>query len=385
MNGPHGITFEDVMKLCNVHANLFKNRIIDGSTPDSEHPGHPIQIFKQENIALHSTLLRIRRIIENYTLPENIDLQDKLISGLKNQLSLLEQFKLHYTKKENILFPIMEKYGHTAPPKVMWGVDDNIRELFDQVITIVNEIPFNPKRVSQSFESFAKEFEEMIFKEESILLMILLETFSQDDWLKVQEENKLYGFAIIQPEVEWIPNRISFTKDDTNSELTLNDNVQVITTKQGKFTISFEPNETTISSNEPISFGNGFLTLKEANLILDHLPMEITFVNKDDIFQYYNNHVPLELMIFKRNPSQIGRHVNLCHPPQLVERVEKIFTLLRTKQKDKVTMWFKKGEQFVHVTYKGVFDEQGEFYGVLEYVQNIQPFFELGSDMNREI
>lgn len=92
-------------------------------------------------------------------------------------------------------------------------------------------------------------------------------------------------------------------------------------------------------------------------------------------------------MIFKRTPSQIGCHVELCHPPKIVDKVKKIFDLLRTGQKDQVTMWFKSESmgKFVYVVYKAVRDDQGEFQGVLEYVQDIQPFFEIDSDFHREI
>ncbi|MFV8212607.1 PAS domain-containing protein, partial [Streptococcus pluranimalium] len=112
-----------------------------------------------------------------------------------------------------------------------------------------------------------------------------------------------------------------------------------------------------------------------------------TFVNKDDVFQYYNDYVPTEEMIFKRNPSQIGRHVELCHPPRVLEKVKKVLTLLKTGKKDKVTMWFKsdKRELFVHITYAAVRNAAGEFEGVLEYVQEIQDFRAIDTDFNRDV
>ena len=163
----------------------------------------------------------------------------------------------------------------------------------------------------------------------------------------------------------------------------------MIDTPEGQFTISFTPKEPTTSVLDPASpqpFGNGYLTLEQANLILNHLPLELTFVNKDDIFQYYNDSHPVEEMIFKRTPSQIGRNVELCHPPKIVDKVKKIFELLRSGQKNEVTMWFKKDEEtFVYVVYKAVRDQEDQFQGVLEYVQNIQPYRELDSDFSREI
>ncbi|MGT2960152.1 DUF438 domain-containing protein [Streptococcus caballi] len=398
-----GITFEDVMSLCNVHANLFKGAISDVDVPDAEQEGHPVYVFKQENLTLRAAMLRIRRIIENYEKAENEEFRPDLIRGLKHQMSLLGQFQNHYNRKENLFFPVMERYGHDAPPKVMWGVDDDIRSLFEKAQAAVEQLPdLTIEEVSLAFEAFAKEFEEMIFKEEAILLMILLETLTQDDWLSIAEESDAYGYAIVKPTAKWQPHRENFwdtkqdlahstkqTEDSQENSITDNQLTKVIDTPEGQFTISFTPKKENQSFDRTSqqSFGNGYLSVEQANLILNHLPLEITFVNKDDIFQYYNDSKAPDEMIFKRTPSQIGRHVELCHPPKVLDKVKKIFTLLRSGERDKVVMWFKSEKlgKFVHVTYAAVRDENGEFQGVLEYVQDIKPFFELDSDFNRDI
>ena len=378
-----GVTFEDVMELCDVHANLFKNAVQGVEVADSDQPGHPVYVFKQENLALRGALLRIRRILDNLAQPE-----------------------------------IMESYGHDSPPRVMWGVDDEIRQLFKDLQAKVQDLPeVELAVVKESFEVFADEFEQMIFKEESILLMILLEIFTQDDWLKIAKESQAIGYAIVKPEKEWIPQREKFEpcsdldsedsqakagaslepKASKKSEPTTGQGSldwassqkreQVIETPAGQFTISFEPKKESLNRQEPQQFTNGYLSLDQANLILDHLPLEITFVNKDDIFQYYNNSVPAKEMIFKRMPSQIGRNVELCHPPRVLDKVKQVFEVLKSGQKDKVTMWFKsqKKGKFVYVTYAAVRDQAGEFQGVLEYVQDIQPFFDLEEDSHRDI
>ena len=97
--------------------------------------------------------------------------------GLVRQMGLVGQFDIHYQRKEELFFPIMERYGHDSPPKVMWGVDDQIRELFQTALATAKSLPEVPiSSVKEAFEAFATEFESMIFKEESILLMILLES-----------------------------------------------------------------------------------------------------------------------------------------------------------------------------------------------------------------
>lgn len=396
MNSDSGVTFEDVMKLCNVHANLFKGAIKTVEVEDSEHPGHPVQVFKQENLALRAAIIRVRRILDNYAKLDDGDTKVAVLKGLLRQLQLLGQFDIHYKRKEELMFPIMEKYGHDAPPKVMWGVDDEIRDLFKLAKEEAEKLPnAEIEVVKKKFEVFVKEFEEMIFKEESILLMILLETFTQDDWLSIAKDSDAYGYAIIQPQEEWIPYREDFETQITSVdseviEATEGELTKIIQTPEGEFTITYKPKEVkeeTLNRDTPQKIGNGYLSLNQIDLILNHLPMEITFVNNEEIFQYYNNHCSEEEMIFKRTPGQVGRNVELCHPPKYLEKVKTIMKNLRERKKDKYEMWFKSESRgkFVHVTYAGVYDENGEFQGVLEYVQDIAPYREIESDYYRGI
>ena len=293
MNSDTGVTFEDVMSLCNVHANLFKGAVRDVEVADTDHPGHPVQIFKQENLALRAALMRVGRLLDTYTNSDE-EMQEEIRKGLKRQLSLVEQFERHYKRKEELMFPIMESYGHDSPPKVMWGVDDQIRELFQEAKTAAEDLSnLGIEQVRATFENFVAEFEAMIFKEESILLMILLESFTQDDWLKIAEESDAYGYAIIKPAEKWMPARQSFTEaeketaEKTGSEAAASDEFvsdgtiqQVIETPDGQVTISFKPKKKKAENNfdrqtqQP--FGHGYLSVEEANLILNHLPMEIT-------------------------------------------------------------------------------------------------------------
>ncbi|MDO4432474.1 MAG: DUF438 domain-containing protein [Aerococcaceae bacterium] len=349
MNGDYGITFEDVMKLCNVHANLFKGSIDGVDVAESDQPGHPVHVLKTENIAFQAALLRIQRLLNTLT----IDAEPGLLNGLKRQYQLLSQFKFHYDRKENLLFPIMERYGHTAPPKVMWGVDDEIRALFQTAEQVLHQFPNTTiETIRQTFDAFEKEFKEMIFKEEAILIPLLLSIFNEDDWLAVANESDTFGYAIIQPEAKWQPKRETFTQAESTTT-------------------------TVASSDQALSFGGGFLSFKEANLILNHLPFEITFINKDDIFKYFNQSIEQEAKIFGRSPSAIGRHVENCHPPKSLEMVTTLINDFRSGRRDRESMWFHMRGKFVYVTYIAVRDENNDYMGVLEYVHDIQPILDL--------
>lgn len=333
-----GITFAEIMSLCNVHANLMGAKVNTETTvADFEQPGHPVHVMKMENLAIRGALDRVERLLVNF-----LETKDSIIEkGLKRQISLLDQFENHYQRKEYAMFPIMEKKGITAPPKVMWGVHDQIRDLYRDFKKALND---GKESTLEEFQIARDEMLEMIQKEENILIPMVEQVFHVDDWETIASQSPEYGYCIVKPEKEWAVKK------------------------------SFSPvkEETQIESEGDIPLSTGSLSLKELNLILNLLPMELSFVDAENIVKYYNEGNGEE-KIFKRTPSAIGRDVILCHPPRVHETVQTIFEQLKSKQKEKEEMWFKTEDKMVHVTYHAVWDEEGKYMGCLEYVQDIKP------------
>lgn len=333
-----GITFAEIMSLCNVHANLMGSKVNTQTTvADFEQPGHPVHVMKMENLAIRGALDRVERLLVNY-----LETNDSTIEkGLRRQVSLLDQFENHYQRKEYAMFPIMEKKGITAPPKVMWGVHDQIRDLYRDFKKALND---GKESTLEEFQIARDEMLEMIQKEENILIPMVEQVFHVDDWETIASQSPDYGYCIVKPEKEWAVKK------------------------------SFSPvkEETQVESEGDIPLSTGSLSLKELNLILNLLPMELSFVDAQNIVKYYNEGNGEE-KIFKRTPSAIGRDVILCHPPRVHETVQTIFEQLKSKQKEKEEMWFKTQDKMVHVTYHAVWDEEGKYRGCLEYVQDIKP------------
>ena len=333
-----GITFAEIMSLCNVHANLMGSKVNTQTTvADFEQPGHPVHVMKMENLAIRGALARVERLLVNF-----LETKDSTIEkGLRRQVSLLDQFENHYQRKEYAMFPIMEKKGITAPPKVMWGVHDQIRDLYRDFKKALND---GKESTLEEFQIARDEMLEMIQKEENILIPMVEQVFHVDDWETIASQSPDYGYCIVKPEKEWAVKK------------------------------SFSPvkEETQVESEGDIPLSTGSLSLKELNLILNLLPMELSFVDAQNIVKYYNEGNGEE-KIFKRTPSAIGRDVILCHPPRVHETVQTIFEQLKSKQKEKEEMWFKTQDKMVHVTYHAVWDEEGKYRGCLEYVQDIKP------------
>ena len=336
-----GITFAEIMSLCNVHANLMGSKVNTQTTvADFEQPGHPVHVMKMENLAIRGALDRVERLLVNF-----LETKDSTIEkGLKRQISLLDQFENHYQRKEYAMFPIMEKKGITAPPKVMWGVHDQIRDLYNDFKKALND---GKESTLEEFQIARDEMLEMIQKEENILIPMVEQVFHVDDWETIASQSPEYGYCIVKPEKEWAVKK------------------------------SFSPvkEETQVESEGDIPLSTGSLSLKELNLILNLLPMELSFVDAQNIVKYYNEGNGEE-KIFKRTPSAIGRDVILCHPPRVHETVQTIFEQLKSKQKEKEEMWFKTEDKMVHVTYHAVWDEEENYMGCLEYVQDIKPLVE---------
>lgn len=449
MNGDHGVGFEDVMKLCTVHAKVMAAGVQGKEVPDSEQEGHPVWLFKQENLALQAGLHRIQRLLDALEAAESQgqDLDPGLLRGLTRQYQLLDQFQRHYRRKEELFFPIMESYGHDAPPKVMWGVDDQIRDLFglakEALKGLVDQAgDASVAQVLATYQAFVQEFKDMIFKEEAILIPLLLSLFSEDDWLAIAKDSPEFGYAIIQPDKEWVPSRVKFGAQEENGELAVaglgaeasgpagqkpaqvqalpgsdapagagqasnqasgpaadsvsdsasnpatsptakpaansaaDSTARPATNSAADSTTSLAPN-----SEADLPFGGGYLSLKEANLILNHLPFEITFIDKNDLFKYFNTSMAIENKLFPRVPSAIGRHVKMCHPPRSLDMVMTLIDDLKHKRRTSESMWFHRSDdRFAYVTYIGVFDDQDQYMGVLEYVHDIAPLLDLGPD-----
>ena len=343
-----GIDAEDIQRLCNVHASLFGGSIeaVYTTSTEQQHAGHPIQVMKLENLAIENTLEKISKLLAVYLETKEPEIK----KGIQNQLNLLGEFDKHYARKEYAIFPIMENKGITAPPKVMWGVDDEIRSMFKEFRTLLQNEDFDA--IPKAFSDLKYEMTEMITKEEDILLPMIIDIFNEDHWLQIAQESDEIGYCIVKPEAKWVPER------------TLPENVS---------------HETFITEeNAYINFQTGHLTPHQLEKMLNNIPLELTFVDADNIVRYYNDNG--EEKFFKRTSSAIGRDVLNCHPPKSLPIVTKLLADLKSGAKESESMWFRAMGKFILVTYRAVRDDDGSYMGTLEYVQDIQPIIDLDGE-----
>jgi len=343
-----GMPLGEIQKLCDVHAAVFKGSIEEIHRPQKpeEVPGHPVHTFKMENRKLEALInQRIKPHLEDFKNDESSHSTEKLIEDFNT----LWEIDKHYSRKENLLFPFMEKYGITAPPKVMWGVDDEIRAAVKGTLKALAHGGTDGQNCIKMAEEAANRVIEMIFKEENILFPMVLETLAEDEWLQIHEASEEIGYCMVEPGSKWLPAKV---------------NVEQKAKEEGEQPLS----------NGYVKFDAGILLPEEINSMLNTLPVDITFVDKDGMVKYFTQGKD---RIFARPKTIIGREVKNCHPPASVHIVEGIVEDLKSGKKEHEDFWIKMGSRYVYIRYFAVRDKNGEFLGTLEFTQDIKPIQEI--------
>ncbi|MBG9787435.1 DUF438 domain-containing protein [Brevibacillus laterosporus] len=336
-----GIPVEEVQRLCSVHAAIFKGSIeeIHRSEKPEDKSGHPIHTFKLENKEID--MLVNFELKQHYDHFEKEDSEENVYT-LIGDLNLLLDIDKHYSRKENLLFPYLEKYGIYGPTKVMWGVDDGIRSAIKDVKQKLTNYSGDKKTTLDGIASVISEVNEMIFKEENILFPMALQTLTEDEWVKIAHESDEIGYCLTGPGGVWKPERKAMTKQSISEGF--------------------------------IHLETGILSLKQLELMMNHLPVDITFIDKDDIVRYYSHG---KERIFARTKAVIGRTVQNCHPPKSVHIVEKLLEDFKSGNKDCEDFWIKFQDKYVYIRYFAIRSEDGEYMGTLEFTQNINPIQEI--------
>lgn len=335
-----GIPVEEVQRLCSVHAEVFKGSIEDIhgdqqalNTP----PGHPVHTYFKENVEIDKFV--------NFSLSLHKDQfqreqSEEHIEKLINDLTKLLEIDKHYSRKENLLFPYLEKVGIFGPTKVMWGVDDRIRAAIKEARTALSEGTWKLDNMILKLDFIISEVTEMIFKEENILLPMSIEKLTEDEWLKIEREGNVIGYTFIEPPKQWQPERANLVDDDE------------------------------IMNEGFIQLETGILSLNQLELMMNHLPVDITFIDENDVVRYFSHG---KERIFHRTKAIIGRTVQNCHPPQSAHIVEALLDDFKSGKKDVEDFWINFAGKYVLIRYFAVRDKDGTYKGTLEFTQNIQP------------
>jgi len=261
-----------------------------------------------------------------------------LLTELKNKFNELEKFTIHYTLKENIIFPEIEKHIENFQClKLMWSFHDDIRKNIKKTLEILSREEFDLREFNKISSKVYFNINTIIFREENVLFPVTAELL--DDAIFTKMLSQITEFKLPYAEIKQTENT---AKDKT-----------VFDKSDNKMTIKFKTGE---------------LSLEQAELVFNHLPVDITFVDEQNIVKFYSTP---KHRIFPRTKGVIGRTVQNCHPHESVEIVNKIVASFKSGEKDSASFWIPMGEKFVLIQYFAVRDEQNIYKGVLEVSQEI--------------
>ncbi len=289
-----GLSTDEIKKFCNVHALLFQSAL-EKSVSEETFPSHPVYLFKLENREIEKLVNVLKETIEKKKNYQWMAFKE----ALKGLLQKIKGIEIHYERKEQVLFPHLEKVGFLGPSKVMWSKDNEIRDLLKATLTELEGLTGQDEvdaYVMKMMNPLLEEIDGMIFKEENILFPASLEKLAPNDWVDILRESNDIGYVFIQKPEE-----------------------MEVLVKNLQAALQEEP----VFQNNAISLPTGTIRLKELMLLLNTLPVDLTFVDKDDTVRYFSDRRD---RIFHRTKSVIGRKVQNCHPSQSVDIVEKILT-----------------------------------------------------------
>ncbi len=231
----------------------------------------------------------------------------------------------------------------------MWGKHDEIRELIKGGMELLQTEGITKEELLASAELIlnpaVKGVVDMTQKEEEILLPMALDKLSDAEWHEINKQSLEIGFCLYDPPVDWRPDGI---EEDSLPGLN--------------------------KSGENIQLPSGSFSVEELLAILNTLPVDMTFVDRDDKVKYFSQG---KERVFQRNRAILNRDVRHCHPPASAHIVDKIIDDFKTGKETRAPFWINMGGKMIHIEYFALRSENGSYLGTLEVSQNVNVYREL--------
>jgi len=298
-------------------------------TQDNLPKGHPVEVYKEEN----KLIINLISQISNINIVDDFEL-------FTNIWAKFCKIEIHYARKENQLFPYLEKYGWTSPSQNMWAMHDQIRDDIKAVHIAIKQNDI--VSMGQILQKLFQTVNHLIQVEEHRLLPNAFELLNDDDWKEISASDDEIGW-MLDTKPETYPVYIHPSEDKKRRKLPF-------------------------SLDGRIRLNEGWLLEEQINFMLQFMPVDLTYVDENDIVVFYNRG---ENRVFPRSAGIIGREVKFCHPPKSVDQVLKILEEFKAGRQDKAEFWIEFKGKFIHIQYFAIRDDKDNYKGVIEMSQDV--------------
>ncbi len=355
-----GIKPTEIARLCDIHVQIFKESVAGAGKFDNLPDGHPLKTLFEENSQILKDAEVLNLFVNSLKNARDEKMKADMLKNIRFVMrSIVNIPRTHYNREELILFPYLERRGLNAVPSVLWKKHDEIRGKIKKFMKILEREDVN--EIFQAGYDLAESLVDMTFRENNILYPTVLSVFSEGEWVAIKEQSDKIGYYKVEPgefksDAEpvypyQINEGIDFSKLPEHMQKELMD--------KG---VTLVPDGYKIPTEKDFRLNTGYLTPEQVNLLLNYLPVDVTFIDEHDRVKFFSS----RHRIFDRAETIIGRPVQLCHPPSSVHIVNKILKAFKTGEKDTAEFWLNVGNRFIHIQYFAVRDEDGKYRGTLE-------------------
>ncbi|MBF1753565.1 MAG: PAS domain-containing protein [Veillonella sp.] len=356
---------EEILDKMDDLLNLFDGVLVRAQ---NEYPeNHPLWVYLEEINAVEKVALEADELLK----------QEKFIKNpWLGIFDLLAQWRTHLSRKQNQLYPMLEDHGFDRPTRIMWTFDDGVRDAISASYALLREDKY--EEFLASVPETLEKLRDLNSKELEVLLPTSYKLLSDEEFVRMSKNDHEIGYAIINPPGLYVVPGIN----DSAAQLNANNSGQngavsneFLNDLAGLLSKYVGPvGGAAVSKDVVLDVATGKLTLEQINLLFRHLPVDLSYVDENELVKFYSD---TPHRIFPRSANVIGREVKNCHPAKSVHVVEEIVEKFRSGEQSQAEFWINKPGLFIYVIYTAVRDENGKFRGVLEMMQDCTHIREL--------
>ena len=356
---------EEILDKMDDLLNLFDGVLVRA---ENEYPeNHPLWVYLEEINAVEKLALEADELFKQEKFIKNpwLDVFDSLA-----------QWRTHLSRKQNQLYPMLEEHGFDRPTRIMWTFDDGVRDAISASYALLREDKY--EEFLASVPETLEKLRDLNSKELEVLLPTSYKLLSDEEFVRMSKNDHEIGYAIIDPPGLYVVpgindsaahlNRNNSSQNGAVSNEFLNDLAGLLSKYVGPV------GGAAVNKDAVLDVATGKLTLEQINLLFRHLPVDLSYVDENELVKFYSD---TPHRIFPRSANVIGREVKNCHPAKSVHVVEEIVEKFRSGEQSQAEFWINKPGLFIYVIYTAVRDENGKFRGVLEMMQDCTHIREL--------